>query len=441
MTTTSLNTATPSGTSTNNGSKRSAAKPKKVTALTSVSMALHPDPHVAVAMSALTAIRSELAGRFIERRREIDILCISALARMHSVLLGDPGEGKSSLVDSFVARIDGATIFKTLLTRFSTPEELFGPVSIQGLEQDVLRRLVEGYLPTARFGFLDEVFKANSSILNAVLGLMNEREFRNGTQMLQAPLEFLIGASNEMPQGEDLGALWDRFTLRILVKALSEVGHRQFMDDERVRRTSAALGVDVSGRSGTTLTLDQLVLLQKVVLQVSLPDDVLDSWYRIREALAKAGYAVPSTRRSGWLLSVIAAYAVLQGRTVAMPGDLSILAHVLWQHPKEERAVASLVMMESNPLLAQAQDLFDKLVDAAEECFKFHRDNPAATPVEKTQKVLEAQSAISALGKQLKLLETQASGSGRDTRDILALIADAKSRDEQVAKLAGGSNW
>lgn len=401
----------------------------------------HPDKDVVDAMLALAAIRVELAGRFIERRREVDVLCIAALARMHAVFLGDPGEGKSSLTDAFVSRIGGATLFKTLLTRFSSPEELFGPVSVSALEQGQYRRMTEGYLPTAHVGFVDETFKANSSILNAMLGIMNEREFRNGEHVLQTPLEFLVGASNEMPQGEDLNALWDRFTLRVVVKALSEVGHRQFMEDEVARRAAAAQGQDITGRSGTAVTLDQLRLLQKVVLEVTIPDDVLVSWYRIREALSKAGHAIPSTRRSGWILSVVAAYAVLQGRTTAIPDDLSILAHMLWQHPKEERVIAGLVMQESNPMLAQAQDLFDRLTEAAEECFKFHRNNPAASQAEKIQKVLEAQAAISALGKELKGLELQAAGAGRDASAITALIADAKERDVQVAKLAGGSSW
>ncbi len=110
-----------------------------------------------------------------------------------------------------------ASYFERLLTRFTVPEELFGPLSINGLEEDRYERLTTAYLPTASIAFLDEIFKANSAILNALLTLLNERELDNGAKRVRTPLVAVIGASNELPDGEELDALFDRFLLRLHV--------------------------------------------------------------------------------------------------------------------------------------------------------------------------------------------------------------------------------
>ena len=121
------------------------------------------------------------------------------------------------------ARSAGARYFQWLLTKFTTPEELFGAVSLRGLENDEYRRVTSGKLPEAHIAFLDEVFKASSSILNTLLTIMNERIFYNGTEKVRIPLISLFGASNELPSEEDeLEALYDRFLLRYVVDYIKE---------------------------------------------------------------------------------------------------------------------------------------------------------------------------------------------------------------------------
>jgi MoxR-like ATPase len=116
---------------------------------------------------------------------------------------------------------DGGAFFERLLTRFSVPEELFGPLSMRGLENDLYVRQTEGYLPTATVAFVDEVFKANSAILNSLLTILNERLFDNGAERVKVPLLCLVGASNELPESEELDALYDRFLLRSSVEQVS----------------------------------------------------------------------------------------------------------------------------------------------------------------------------------------------------------------------------
>ena len=118
----------------------------------------------------------------------------------------------------------GASFFERLLTRFSVPEELFGPLSMRGLENDQYVRQTDGYLPTATVAFVDEVFKANSAILNSLLTILNERLFDNGNERVEVPLLCLVGASNELPESEELDALYDRFLLRCAVEQVSAAG-------------------------------------------------------------------------------------------------------------------------------------------------------------------------------------------------------------------------
>jgi MoxR-like ATPase len=134
------------------------------------------------------------------------------------------------LVNELASRIgDGLRTFTLLLTRFTTPEELFGPMSVAGLKKDEYRRLTAGKLPESELAFLDEIFKANSAVLNALLTLLNERLFDNGSHRITCPLITCFGASNEMPQGEDLGALWDRFALRLMVDYVGDGAFAQLV--------------------------------------------------------------------------------------------------------------------------------------------------------------------------------------------------------------------
>ena len=129
------------------------------------------------------------------------------------LLIGPPGTAKSALARAIAQAFSG-NYFERLLTKFSTPEELFGPVSPKALEQDKFSRVISGKLPEAEFAFVDEVFKANSAILNSLLTLVNERVFHNDGAPIKCPLVTMFGASNELPEGKELEALFDRFLLR-----------------------------------------------------------------------------------------------------------------------------------------------------------------------------------------------------------------------------------
>src|SRR5438876_1164994 len=200
---------------------------------------------IMVQPSRFQALQTEMEGHLFERHDELEGLLLALLSRQHLLLVGPRGAGKSMMIRMLAGVIDGAKYFERLMTRFTLPDELFGPVSISALKKDRFTRLTRGYLPEANFAFLDEIWKANSSILNSLLALINERLFYNDGEVLQCPLETLMGASAELPQEEALSALYDRFLLRYQVKYIAEDGHLlEMMTDARAPDLKTRLTLD-----------------------------------------------------------------------------------------------------------------------------------------------------------------------------------------------------
>jgi MoxR-like ATPase len=214
----------------------------------------------------LQRIRDALSEGLIERDIPIRLALLAALAGEHVLLIGPPGTAKSELARRLRLAFTGQTYFERLLTRFSVPEELFGPLSIKALEEDKYQRQTDGYLPTAAVAFLDEIFKANSAILNALLTLLNEREFDNGTQRVKTPLVSVVGASNELPQEEELLALYDRFLVRYHVGPVTDDGFAKLLD----LRGQAKPAIDAA----LMLTPADLEHIHTAAMKVTVPAEV-----------------------------------------------------------------------------------------------------------------------------------------------------------------------
>lgn len=301
--------------------------------------------------ASLELVRNELRASFLERDEIVDGLLAALLARQHILLLGPPGSAKSALVNAVTAGIEGAACFSWLLTKFSTPEEVFGPISLAALQQDRVARIPAGKLPEAHVAFLDEIFKSNSAILNALLTLVNERVFFNDGKAIPCPLVSLVGASNELPDGHELEALFDRFLLRYWVNYVTE---------PRNIRTLLA-GAPPAGSASISMT--ELETCQAEAMQVMVPDSVIDAVLAVKQRTEEQGFR-SSDRRWRQIIDLLRARAYLDGEEVISEDDLEILPDCLWREPKERPALAAIVGSVGNPMNARANEILDAAREA-----------------------------------------------------------------------------
>jgi len=183
---------------------------------------------VARVSAAFQDLARQMGAQFLDKQEIIRLMTVSAIAGEHMVIVGPPGTAKSAMIDMFAKLID-ARYFEYLLTRFTEPNELFGPVDISAFREGRYTRRLEHMLPTAEIVFLDEIFKSNSAILNSLLHVINERKFQNGPEVVNVPLISLYAASNEVPNDDNLAAMFDRFLVRVLSDNLDSYHFHELM--------------------------------------------------------------------------------------------------------------------------------------------------------------------------------------------------------------------
>jgi MoxR-like ATPase len=323
---------------------------------------MHPLPSRGQLEALLTALQAGL----LERDVAVRLGLLALLAGEHILLVGPPGSAKSALARRLHAALGGGRYFERLLTRFSTPEELFGPLSLKALEDDRYERLIDGYLPTASVAFLDEVFKANSAILNALLGLLNERVFDNGRERIATPLVSVVGASNEVPADEALLAFYDRFLLRVPVAHVSDAAFAALLDLR-----------DAPPPAPPPLAAHEREAVVAASQAAALSGDALAALAALRTWLAAQAISMPSDRRWRQLARLMRIAAASEGRAQADELDLWLAPYVVAALPDQAGAVADWFVREVVRTPAQDAAWFTRAVQAFEQQLDIDIQTPA----------------------------------------------------------------
>ena len=322
-----------------------------------------------------------------EKETEISLSLLAALAGESIILLGPPGVAKSMVARQLKTAFKDAHSFEYLMSRFSTPDEIFGPVSIQKLKSsDTYERAVEGYLPTADVVFLDEIWKAGPAIQNTLLTVINEKLFRNGNKEMHLPLKLLVAASNELPaKGEGLEALWDRFVIRIESRPIKkESNFRAMLLDSHADFSGSTGGLghaDFANNadfSELKITGEEYAEWSENINKIGVKEEVLDVISVIRKSLRAVNVDEAAERRNiyvsdrRWknIARLLRTSAFMQDREEVDCCDLLPIYHCLWQEPEERDAIRTIVI---RALFAPLAEKLVEMKNALAEDIKYHR--------------------------------------------------------------------
>lgn len=395
------------------------------------------DPHRDPEPPAPTPLLVERAQELLRRLQRLylakdelgRLLVLSMIAGEHLLIIGPPGTAKSALART-LARLVDARYFEYLLTRFTEPNELLGPVDLRAFREGSYRRRTEQMLPEAELVFLDEIFKASSAILNSLLSLLNERRIYIGAERLDAPLLSLFAASNEVPLDDSLAALLDRFLLRVRSSNV-EGFHFQRLLELGLEHERHLLAGDANAELQPILSVrDILQLRQALRERLRFSEDFLSRYKALLFQLRGEGIGI-SDRRAVKLLKLCAASALLDGREGADEGDLAVLRHT-WQSPEQAEILEGLLapvvqrFQREHPERRAGAVLLPEILRELAEVRGALREAGALSDV-------QLLSQLRALGElRAQLLQQPGEASERVLREVDALLDGVLSARERL---------
>lgn len=327
----------------------------------------HEDPQLQEASAALRAVVDEADKGLVGRRPLVELVVLAAVAREHVLVIGAPGTAKSAAVRRVASQL-GGRYFEYLLSRFTEPSELFGPVDLRRLREGAIEVQTAGMLPEADVAFLDEVFLGSTAILNNLLSLLNERRFRHGLTDTRVPLRVCVGASNALPSETSLAAFADRFLLRVFVEPIEDAALETLLEQ------GWSIEVSAAAAQSRLAELDLLCDAVRTVELTAVRPRIAD----MARMLRNAGIGL-SDRRIVKVQRLVAAAAVLSGRRVANEADLWPAFFAVPTH--DEQTLAREVLR-------------DLLRESASSALRAAAEEASAGPLARAARLVEAARAL-----------------------------------------------
>ncbi|EHD2720738.1 BspA family leucine-rich repeat surface protein [Campylobacter coli] len=289
-------------------------------------------------------IIQELNKGLLEREEVIKLVLLAFFSGKSIFLYGPPGTAKSMIARrSALAFGEDNYFFTYLMNRFSTPEEVFGPIDIKALKENKLKRVTKGYLPCANFAFLDEIWKSSPTILNTLLTIINEKIYKDGEDNIEVPLYGLICASNEFPAAnQGLEALYDRMLIRYEVLPLEQ---RESFESLVQKRKQEPISLH------EFISLDDLCTIQTKSQEIRFSKEALEIFLNIKSHIELHNQNLEdideliyiSDRRYKSVAELLAVCAYLNDRNEILPIDLALLEHCLWSNEKDKKIIKQIL--------------------------------------------------------------------------------------------------
>lgn len=385
-----------------------------------------------------SAVRTEMNEELVERSTETDLVVRMLLARVHGVFLGSWGVGKSMLIREMLKRIDDATLFETLLVKNSPAEQVVGPVSLKALENDEFKRITTGKLPEANVAFIDEIFKSNATVLNNLLGIINERVFHNnGTPTPLPHFSTVYGASNELPveQREELGAFYDRLAVRVVVDPVATTdGIKSVLRGQVERDKGQTVASNV-----TQITWAEVEQAQGEVQAIDVPEKVLDTLVELHARAANEDLAF-SLRRMGEGVKLMKAAAWMRGATEVVPEDARVYEHLMWDDPEDRKTAYELTLEFAGNVAKKANQIRSEYEEVQREL----NDLQAQMPTDGSAPGGDLVGQIGRVSMMFKTLDQRvtkqietSSDEGHDTHELDALKQDIGTSRQSLNSMLG----
>ncbi|MEM0122318.1 MAG: AAA family ATPase, partial [Saccharolobus sp.] len=334
-----------------------------------------------------------LMAPFVGREEEAKVIVLALLSKEHIILIGEPGTAKSALARR-AAELLNAKFFMYLLTKYTEPAELFGALDINALKEGQYRRITKDRLPESEIAFLDEIFNANSTILNALLSLLNERVIYDGYNVIKTPLRTLITASNRVPDEPELEALYDRLLLRHYARPVGEELWKQLLD--------ATWEIEFTNKwtvKEPIMSIEHLDKLYSYLSQVDL-SGIKNKLLKLYAMLEEKGIHL-SDRRKGKALKVISAHSILNGRLKANEEDLIVLKYIAPREIDDFEKVSALLSEElKTPIkyMKELNEIYNNIKEATKYVDAANESDPRL--IELIRSLRATRDRISLLGKE-----------------------------------------